>query len=174
MSKQFYIDSLKEYRDAHRLIDQIEKSNWIDSKVTIVICSPEYSSGICQLLSHKLSHLNNHVPFDLDFLEMPYPGNELYSIDEYIEDIDTLVSKYINKDNKLLFIDSGTLRGKNFTILDKVLEGSIESERIKFGCMYIQDDSIFEPDFYVQRFNLRKDGGLTFWWENQDNPYWGW
>jgi hypothetical protein len=38
----------------------------------------------------------------------------------------------------------------------------------------MQDDSKFTPDYYVEAFNFEKDGGLLFWWENEDNPFWPW
>ena len=71
-----------------------------------------------------------------------------------------------------MLIDSGCLRGSNFTILKNQLIGSVANFR--FGCLYIQNDSKFEPDFYVEEFDFESDGGLLFWWENENNPFWPW
>ena len=174
MSNQFFIKPTKEYFDTFKLIEKIDNSGWIDPSIVIVVCSPEYSSMLCQIINHKLSHHNNNVPFNMDFIEMPYPGQELYDNDTYIDDLEKFGKKYVNTDKKLLFIDSGVLRGSNFTILDTVMEEYLTPRHRKFACLYKQSDSIFEPDFYVESFSFEKQGGLTFWWENEDNPYWGW
>ena len=168
----FYIDREKEYKDTLKLISKIESSGWVDENLVIVVCSPEYSSMICQLINHKLSHLNNDKPFEMDFLEMPYPNEETLSKDEYIYMCETLSEKYRHTNKKLLLIDSGCLRGSNFTILKNQLIGSVSNFR--FGCLYIQSNSKFQPDFYSERFDFEKDGGLLFWWENENNPFWPW
>ena len=174
MSNQFFIKPAKEYFDTLKLIEKIDKDNWVDSSTVIVVCSPEYSSMLSQIINHKLSHYNNHVPFDMDFLEMPYPGQQLYSEEQYVDDLEVFGRKYVNTHRKLLFIDSGVLRGKNFTILDNVMEEFIGPNERKYVSLYKQSDSIFEPDYYVEEFNFAEQGGLTFWWENNENPYWGW
>jgi len=163
MTKQFYIKPDKEYADTFKLIDKIDKSGWVDSSTIIVVCSPEYSSILAQVINHKLSHLNKQVPFDMEFLEMPYPRQELYSVDQYIDDLEAFGKKYVNNNKKLLFIDSGVLRGKNFSILDNVMEEYIGPSKKKYCCLYKQSDSIFEPDYYTEEFNKEKQGGLTFW-----------
>lgn len=174
MSNQFFIKPVREYFDTLKLIEKIDKDNWVDSSTVIVCCSPEYSSILAQIINHKLSHRNNNVPFDMDFLEMPYPGQQLYDDDQYVDDAEAFGRKYVNTHRKLLFIDSGVLRGRNFTTLDNVMEEFVGPNERKYACLYKQSDSIFEPDYYVEEFNFSEQGGLTFWWENNDNPYWGW
>jgi len=174
MPKQFFIDPTKEYFDILKLVKIINTEGWVDEKTVIVVCSPEYSSGLSQIVNHKLSHNNNRVPFDMDFLEMPYPGQELYLEEQYMDDLEDFGHKYVNTDKKLLFIDSGVLRGRNFTILDNIMEEYLTPNQRKYACLYKQSNSIFEPDYYVETFNFEKDGGLTFWWEDNTNPYWGW
>ena len=174
MSKQFFIKPVKEYYDTLKLVEIINASGWVDEKTIIVVCSPEYSSILSQIVNHKLSYLNDYVPFDMDFLEMPYPGQELYTEDRYIDDLESFGHKYVNSNKKFLFIDSGVLRGKNFTILDNVMEEFLTPSQKKYACLYKQSDSIFIPDYYVRDFDFGRDGGLTFWWENENNPYWGW
>ena len=168
----FYIDREKEYKDTLKLISKIESSDWVDENLVIVVCSPEYSSMVCQLINHKLSHLNDNKPFEMDFLEMPYPNGETLSKVEYGYLCEQLSEKYRHSDKKLLLVDSGCLRGSNFTTLKNQLIGSVSNFR--FGCLYLQNDSKFEPDFYVEAFDFESDGGLLFWWENENNPYWEW
>lgn len=176
MNREFFISPVKEMDDIYQLIKLLEQDKWVTEGdvPTIVVCSPEYSSIICQILSHKLSYLNKHVPLDLEFLDMPYPGGEEFSDEEYKKHIKKFANEFRNENKKLLFIDSGVLRGKNFTTLKTELENYIDSSLMKFGCLYKQSNSIFKPDYCVETFNFELNGGLTFWWEDPDNPYWGW
>jgi hypothetical protein len=174
MSKQFFIKPVKEYLDTLKLIDKINSDQWVDKSTVLVVCSPEYSSMLAQIINHKLSYRNAHVPFDMEFLEMPYPGQQLYSEDRYISDLEAFGHKHINTKTKLLFIDSGVLRGRNFTILDNIMEEFLAPGQRKYACLYKQEDSKFEPDYYVEEFSFFDDGGLTFWWEDNNNPYWRW
>ena len=170
----FYIDVEKEIHDIGILCGMIEQDGWVDGDTTIVVCSPEYSSIICQIMSHNLSHLRAHVPLELDFLDMPYPGQQGLSDTQYEQSIHTFAEKYKNKLTKLLFVDSGVLRGQNYTTLKSVMSRYVHSTLMKFSCLYVQSDAIIEPDYHVERFNFDQDGGLTFWWEDPENPYWGW
>lgn len=174
MEKYFYISPEKEYADTLKLVKLIEESNWVDEHMVIVVCSPEYSSQLCQQLNHRLSYLNGNKPFDMDFLEMPYPNEQTLSKEEYIDLCDKLGKRYCNTNKKLLLVDSGCLRGSNFTILDNVLEAWLGPNQKKYGCLYIQDNSIFEPDYVAETFNFNEQGGLLFSWENVNNPYWPW
>jgi hypothetical protein len=71
-----------------------------------------------------------------------------------------------------LFFDTGVLRGKNFAKLKLSLKDRIEKERIRFACLYLQEESAFIPDYYVEKFSFEKQGGLIFEWENPLNPNW--
>jgi hypothetical protein len=174
MSGDFYIDTVKEMADINILIDTIKQDDWVDGETTLVVCSPEYSSIICQVMCHKLSYLREYVPLDLDFLEMPYPGGQGLSNARYEQLIHQFAQRYKNKLNKLLFVDSGVLRGQNFTTLKNIIGMYISGVLTRYACVYKQRNSIFEPDYYVEDFDFEKDGGLTFWWEDPNNPYWGW
>jgi hypothetical protein len=168
----FVIDRDKEYIDTLTLIKKIKDSEWVDSNTIIVVCSPEYSSQLCQIINHSLSHLNNNEPFEMEFLEMPYPNEERLNKSEYSMLCEELSEKYRGTDKKLLCIDSGCLRGSNFGTLKNQLIGSVNNFR--FGCLYLQSNSVFEPDYYTEKFDFEKDGGLLFWWENPNNPLWNW
>ena len=170
----FKVSLKKEIGDIDRLANIIARDGWMDSNTTIVVCSPEYSSIVCQLLNHKLSYLNHHEPFDMEFLEMPYPNEQRLTQTEYRAECRKLVSRLIKKDGKYLLVDSGVLRGTNFTVLNQEMNYFIAPERLKFASLYMQDDSKFTPDYLVQAFNFKEDGGLLFWWENEDNPLWPW
>ena len=171
----FKIGYEKELQDTIALASQIEQEGWVDSDTVIVTCSPEYSSIVCQLLNHKLSPLNNNEPFEIDFLEMPYPREEKLDVEQYKYECRHLAGKHMhNKGVKLLLVDSGVLRGSNFTTLKEELSYYFKPNQLRFASLYMQDDSKFIPDYYVEAFNFNKDGGLLFWWENEDNPFWPW
>ena len=169
----FKINREKEFNDIYRLSSDIKNDSWCDKAPTIVICSPEFSGIVGQILIHELSSLNNNKPLNYFSLDMPYPNGEEYNYEQYRNEIDKLIPKLDNLD-KIIFVDSGVLRGKNFSILRYAVEKEIHPDKIKYACLYLQDDSIFKPDYYVEKFNFKEQGGLTFWWENEDSPYWRW
>jgi hypothetical protein len=162
----------KEIQDIIVLKEKIDQDKWIDSKTIFVNCSPDYSSIVCQILNHSLSSTDL---FEEIILEMPYPvSNQIFDryeleykdFDRYLSE---WVKKYIDSDYKYLFIDSGTLRGKNFTKVRNQVKNKIDC---KFASLYVQDDSIFIPDYYVEKFNFITQGGLIFEWENPKNKNW--
>ena len=174
MEQYFTVDAQKEHQDMELLARQLEKANIIDPNTVIVVCSPEYSSIVCQFLSHRLSYLNGNIPLDLDTLEMPYP-NDPDLTPEVFEDLVTQLGlSYLGSDRNLLLVDSGCLRGRNYTVVREILTKYIPAEKLIFACLYKQDDSIFEPNYYIDTFNFEQDGGLLFWWENINNPLWPW
>lgn len=176
MSKYFNISKEKEFQDSKRLADLIIKDDWIDKDTIIVVCSPDYSGICCQVINHKLSYTFNHELLDQLYLEMPYPTmsqifnmetSEYQPYDRYLKD---WINSNIHSGFKYLFIDSATCRGKNFAKLKSVLRG--DSENFKFASVYLQDDSIFIPDYFIQKFNQKEQGGILFEWENPNNPNW--
>lgn len=174
MNNYFFINPEKERKDFESLAKTLELSGTIDSLTVIIVCSPEYSSAVCQYLSHRLSYLNSNIPLDLDFLEMPYPNNARLTKGEYLKLLNRLGRKYRSTNKKLLLIDSGCLRGNNFALAQQELTKYLLPENIKFASIYKQSGSIFEPDFYEESFDFEKDGGLLFWWEDINNPLWPW
>lgn len=174
MDNYFFIDREKEQKNFEALAKILEQSGTLDSPTVIIVCSPEYSSAVCQYLSHRLSHLNNNIPLDLDFLEMPYPNDVRLTKEQYLGLLTHLGEKYRSTGKKLLLIDSGCLRGTNFALAQQELTKYLLPEDVKFASTYKQSGSIFEPDFYVESFDFEKDGGLLFWWENINNPLWPW
>lgn len=166
------INQVKEIEDIGKLSSLINESKWVDNSTILVNCSPDYSSILCQILNHKLSSTDL---FEEIILEMPYPiSNSIFDrfdmeykdFDKYLND---WVRKYINNSYKYLFIDSATLRGKNFTKVKNQVRGKAEC---RFASLYVQDDSIFIPDYYIEKFNFINQGGLIFEWENPKNKNW--
>lgn len=173
-SKYFHISSVKEESDTGALLDIIKASKWVDSSTILVNCSPDYSSTLTQQINHKLSYLNKNELFEVINMEMPYPtGNQVWdNTDKIYLPFDSYLKKWMMQvtANKYLFIDSGTLRGKNFNKVRLALNSS--KAEYRFASLYVQDDSIFTPDYYVEKFNKQEKGGLLFYWENADNPNW--
>jgi len=177
MNNYFFISRDKEINDTEKLTDIIRSDAWIDSDTIIVTCSPDYSSGLTMIINHKLSHLNENELFPQIKMEMPYPNmtqvwNERMESQHFDTYLKEWCSKYIDKSYKYLFIDSGTLRGKNFNKVKLTIKDYLDNDRYKFASLYLQKSSIFTPHYYVESFDAEKQGGLLFWWENIDNPNW--
>lgn len=179
MERKYHkISTQKEIEDSYKLSAIIREDGWIGKDTLIVNCSPDYSSIITQILCHTLSDLNSNELFDVINLEMPYPvmnqiwNKETAEYELYDKYLLKWISKYISKDYIYLFVDSGTLRGKNFSKLKSVLRNKLDDKNFMFASLYVQDDSIFTPDYYVEKFNFINQGGLLFEWENTLNPNW--
>lgn len=176
-SKYFKIDGIKEQLDTQYLIDQIKSDKWFTRSSIIVNCFPEYSSRLTQSLNHGLSSMNKHELFEQIDLQMPYPSyNQVWNnTTKNYETYDTYLKNWIN-DNiypcNFLFVNAGTLSGKNFNKLKLSLRSKLENENFRFASLYVEDTSIIIPDYYVHQFNREKDGGLLFEWENPLNPNW--
>lgn len=177
-SKYFLVDLNKEHVDSGLLIDKIKEDRWMDSSTIIVNCSPDYSSRLVQLVNHKLSFLNKNELCEVIPLEMPYP-NMSQIFNPYSHDYEMFdrymaewVKQNINDSYKYLFIDSGTLRGKNFNKVKIFIRPKLEPNQFRFASLYVQSSSIFTPDYYVEKFDKETQGGLLFQWENMDNPNW--
>ena len=166
----------KQQEDLKILAGKIEESEWVDVNTILVCCSPDYSSFDVQMLNHLLSKNNEHQLYDVAFLEMPYPNmSQVFDIqsDEY-----KLYDRYllewgranIHRGYKYLFHDSGVLRGKNFNKLRYVVKEHLSAEQYRLSSLYVREDSIIKPHFYVSEFS--KDKTLLFSWENPKNPNW--
>lgn len=174
----FFISLEKEMKDIDSLVCRMSDEKWLDSSTVLVNCSPDYTSITCQILNHKLSFLNKNDLFEMVNLQMPYPimsqvwNPESQEYETYEHYLQKWTTTYLRTDLKYLFIDSGTLRGVNFTKLDAYVKRKLDRQNYRFATLYLQDDSKFEPDYYIQKFNKKDQGGLLFWWENADNPNW--
>lgn len=165
----------KEINDSLILARMIEEDGWVDDNTIIVCCSPDYSSITCQILNHALSNSNDGELLAQVYMEMPYPTmNQIWntSSKEY-ELFDKYVVNFVSsldKNYKYLLVDSATLRGKNFTRARQCMNArSLDS---RYASVYLQDDSIFIPDYYVEKFSKTEDGGIVFQWESPLNKNW--
>lgn len=174
MDKYFYVSVEKEVTDSYKLAEVIRKDQWVDNDTIIVNCSPDYSSITCQIVNHRLSIDNKHELYEQVYMEMPYPTmsqvwnretGEYQAFDKYLLE---WVYK-ADRAHKYLFLDSGTLRGKNFSRLRTALRGKVD---YRLGSLYLEESSIVTPDYYVEIFSQPLQGGLLFEWENPLNPNW--
>jgi hypothetical protein len=161
----------KEIKDTQILAGKIEKDGWISGDTIIVCCSPDYSSLTCQILNHSLSHLNRNELYDQLFLEMPYPTmSQVWDRDKgeyvfYDRYLARWVVENINNGYQYLFVDSATLRGKNFSKVKSLLK--IPPTHYRFASLYVRESSLLIPDYYVENINYP-----LFEWENALNPNW--
>ncbi len=178
MVNQFKISFEKEVKDSLELSKLIRNDKWINANTIIINCSPDYSSIPCQIINHSLSDLNSNELLEQISLEMPYPiisqiwNRETAEYELYDKYLIKWISQYISSDYQYLFIDSATLRGKNFSKLKSVLRNKLPDANYMFASLYLQDDSVFIPDYYIEKFNFINQGGLIFEWENPKNPNW--
>jgi hypothetical protein len=151
----FKISRKKEGKDIKKLIWVLSLA--IKENTVIVNCSPEYSSIISQQVAH--AYFDN--PLEMISFEMPFPNSTFeLQYEAYCRDF---VSK-MDVSLHYIFIDSGILRGRNFKVLSDALAMYVGDYH--FACLYMQDDAVFTPDFYVEKFNKKEQGMLLFYWEN--------
>jgi hypothetical protein len=155
--KYFKVNRKKEKKDIEKLIKLLKP---IITKDTVIVnCSPDYSSIISQQVIHAyfdnpLTMINFEMPFPNTPFELKYP--------EYCRRFTLNLLR--NKHH--VFIDSGVLRGRNFkTLYDTLVDFSYTN--FTFASLYVQDDAIFTPEYYVEEFNRKDEGMLLFWWENK-------
>lgn len=177
MNKYFKVSLEKENADTDKLISKIKEDGWFDKSTILVNCSPDYSSRLTQTVNHHLSHINKNELFEVIDLQMPYPNsNQIWNpVTKSYEGFDTYLKNWVNENIfpcKFLFIDSGTLRGRNFNKVKLSVRPKLDNEYFRFASLYVQSSSIFKPDYYVEEFDRDTQGGLLFQWENMDNPNW--
>lgn len=168
----------KEQADTLKLVEMIKKEGWIDGYTIIVNCSPDYSSRLSMEINHRLSHLNSNELYEMVPLEMPYPNTtQIYNVrtkefelfDSYLN---TWIKNEVSSSYKYLFIDGGTIRGKNFNKVKLCIRKELDPDNYRFASLYMENKSIFKPDYIIETFNQETQGGLLFHWENIDNPNW--
>lgn len=170
-TNNFMVTYDKEDKDIEILIGLLKEADWLKRDTFFINCFPEYSSRLTHLLSHKLSYLNNHEPFEVLDLKMPYPNmvqvwdNEDKMFKMYIKYLSDWVRKNINKVERFLFIGTDT-SGSNFTRLKSMVNGRVDEENYRFATLYKSKEGIFLPDYYVQEY----EGKVLFQWENSNNP----
>lgn len=173
----FNISLTKEEEDTQSLIDIIKKDGWINSSTIIVNCSPEYSSRLSQTLNHQLSSLNKNELFEQMDFSTPYGtySQVWNNLSKNYENFDTYLKNWIYDNiypTQFLFVSAGVVGGRELNKLKLSLRGKLENELFRFASLYVQDDSVMTPDYYIQKFNKEQEGGLLFSWENPQNPNW--
>lgn len=170
----FRISFEKENIDAQILVEKIKQEGWINSSTVIVNCGSDYSSRLCQMVNHRLSHLNKNELYEQLSLEMP-PSNMSQIYNPYTRRYE-MFDRYLTfwlKDNidtksRYLFISSATIRGRNFNKIRTLIKPLLEPSEYRFATVYLEKNSIFQPDYIVETFESAK-GNLLFEWENMDN-----
>ena len=141
--------------------------SFVDENTIIINCSPDYSSIGSQILSHQLS---KSYPLKVYPLEMPYPKEE-WNIEQSMQHIKDII---FNGNEKIIFFDSGCIRGKNYTLLNNYITSRIAIEnmdRFYFTALFENIHSEFKCGFVSEFYNA-KEKELHFWWETETNPAW--
>jgi len=172
----FFVSYKKEITDSEILAIKIKEEKWLDESTIIVCCSPYYSSITCQLINHKLSHLNQDELFEQINMEFPYPNmsqvwnsykDEWQLFDTYLT---YWMKKYVKPENKYLFLSSCALTGKSLMKLKMSIKEKITN--YKFASLYINKNSALSPHYYIQALDYEQIGRPIFEWENTNNPNW--
>lgn len=171
-NKYYFRTYEQEWNDYLELINKIKEDNWVEPNTVIINCSPDYSSILCQMLNHKLSHINHDELFEQLALVTPYPvmsqvwNNEEEEYIQFRRYLITWAAKNIVPSYKYLFVTSAILTGKNFKQIKEVLKSKLEPNDYRFASCYMSNNSDFKPDYYVHKY----DGKLLLPWQNSNNP----
>lgn len=177
-SKYFFISRLKEETDIASLVSAIRSDGWIDKNTIIVNCFPDMSSYLVQVLNHKLSNLNRNELYEVIHMEMPYPitnqvwnpGKKIYQVfDIYLKE---WIAQNIKTSFKYLFVEDSVVQGKSLNKIKLSIRPLTDTANYKFASVYVERNSIFKPDYFVQEFEQATQGGLLYSWENADNQNW--
>lgn len=177
MDKYFLVPLDKEERDTESLIQSIVEDGWVDNSTVVVNCFPEYSGRLTHMVNHRLSYLNKNELFEVIELAMPYPNStqvwnsKTMSYDGY----DTYLKNW-GRDNifaaKYLFICNVPLSVRNTNKIRLMVRSHLDNERFRFASLYTEKDIPVLPDYYVETYELEKQGRTLFQWENMDNKNW--
>lgn len=176
VNKYFHVPYEKEVSDSKKLALLIGDSGWIGDSMVIVNCNPDYSSRLVQSLNHGLSYLNGNELFPTVQLELPYPsmnqvwdGKEYRQFEKYLAD---WVRYNIEAGFSYLFVMSDVLYSKELVKVRAQVKGRTDFENFRFASVYVQDDCLFVPDYFVEKFNKESQGEILYQWENMDNKDW--
>ena len=157
--------------DEQFLIDKIVSELLIDGfnadNTVIVTVSTDYSSIIGQTLRHSLSY--NGEICDGFGVDVPYPDE--HWDDKYLGELDSIMAIYGHKlhNKRVLLVESGVIRGGNYTFLDKYLKEKNIVD-IYTVAMFENIESAYKSN-YVGEYYDNNTEDLTFWWE-MDNNHW--
>lgn len=168
-NKFFLIVHDKEISDTKKLIELIGSSGWVKKDMTIVNCFPEYSSGLSQLVNHKLSHLNGNELFEQIDLQMPYPNmSQVWNpCDRRYQVFHNYITEWvrlnISSTGSYLFLTSK----ENLSVIRPFLKSKLEPDDFRMATLYPKASDM-KPDFWVHEVNKT----VLFEWENMNNPNW--
>ena len=151
------------------LAKDLLEQNFNASNTVIVTVSTDYSSNVGQLLRHALSFGGEIC--DGFGVDVPYP-DEVWD-ERYIFELEQILNLYSYKlkGKKILLVESGVIRGGNYSFLSNFLEGYLGiTDDVFYLALFENKNSKFKSDFVGEYYdNSTQD--LTFWWE-EENKHW--
>lgn len=177
-NRYFFVGYDKELVDSLTVIDKLAKDRWVGKDTVLINCAPDYSSRLTQLVNHKLSYLNTNELFETINLELPYPNmSQVWNAaDKNYQHFDKYLIDWVRLNmhslNTYLFINISTVTGRSFSKLKSVIKARMDTINYRFCTLYLEEESVFIPDYFVEMYDKYSQGGLLFEWENTDNPNW--
>jgi hypothetical protein len=172
MGKGMIIHLIEQELETNLTLDlakDLLEQNFNASNTVIVTVSTDYSSNVGQLLRHALSFGGEIC--DGFGVDVPYP-DEVWD-ERYIFELEQILNLYSYKlkGKKILLVESGVIRGGNYSFLSNFLEGYLGiTDDVFYLALFENKNSKFKSDFVGEYYdNSTQD--LTFWWE-EENKHW--
>lgn len=165
-----FISEQREQEDTEYLLQQLALSDWWDSSVVLVTCSPEYSARLTQTLNHRLSHLNRNLLYEQATLPLPTKGGsqfwdecegEYVSFDRFVHD---WTRRNLHPGSKYLFVANTLFEGTALQKVRSLVKARLASDEFRFCCLYWGEKSPVIPDFFIRKFETPP----IFHWENSN------
>tara|TARA_B100001778_G_scaffold135378_1_gene111627 strand:+ start:301 stop:816 length:516 start_codon:yes stop_codon:yes gene_type:complete len=161
-----FISQDKEIALIQEMIYKIQMSNpdIHPSKTCFLCVSPDYSSVVCQHLSHALS-VDGEI-YHIEAVNVPFPDE---SEKEYAEVLDRRMDEWLNEWESFVLIEAGVIRGGNYTwTTDIMKKKGVHNYKTVALCENIK--SKFQSDFVSLYYDNDTDD-LHFWWERPNNHW---
>ena len=164
-----HVDIIDEIFLIRKLEQQLLENEIHADNAIIITVSTDYSSIVGQYLRHALSYKKEIC--DGFGIDVPYP-DETWNTD-YVNDLHATFKQhekyFLGTNKKLLLVESGVIRGGNYTYVVDYLNKSYMNDVITLA-LYENKNSIFKSN-YVGEYYDNSTEDLSFWWE-RDNKHW--
>lgn len=157
-----------EVKLTYKLGERLLADGYTAHNTTVVTVSSDYSSCVGMWLRHYLSY-NGEIcdGFDVD---VPYPDQIWDS--RYKAELEANFSLYKDycTNKSLLLVESGVIRGGNYTYLADWVKQSIECSSVITLTLYENIGSKYKSNYVGEYYNDEVED-LTFWWERYNNHW---
>ena len=161
-----FISQDKEIALIQEMIYKMQMSNpdIHPSKTCFLCVSPDYSSVVCQHLSHALS-VDGEI-YHIESVNVPFPDE---SVEPYAEVFKNRLEEWKKEWESFVLIEAGVIRGGNYTWTTDIMK---ESGASNYYTVALCENTMsrFQSDFVSLYYNNDTDD-LHFWWERPNNHW---